>query len=100
MKIVQVTPSPAAAGLLKSMLKAKERELRGKGTTLHRSKEGRWTHARYPGWIDWEQTLGGVIVAEVKTKKPESEWQLLQAFIGYLNRHFGESIESIAISYR
>jgi hypothetical protein len=32
--------------------------------------------------------------------KPNSEWQLLQSFVGYLDRHLGEYIESITITYR
>lgn len=100
MKIVQVIPSPDAEASLKSLLKAKERQLRTKSTTFRRQKEGRWSHVRYPGWINWEQTLGGVVVAEVNTKKPDMEWQLLQAFIGYLDRHLARNIEAIMISYR
>ena len=100
MKIVQVIPVSTNESSLKAMLKAKERELRGKATAFIRQKEGGWVHVKYPGWINWQQILPGVLIAEVNTKKPESEWQLLQAFVGYLDRHLGESIESITISYR
>ena len=100
MKLVQIVPNESVDGTLKSQLKAKERELRGKPTAFIRRKEGRWVHIKYPGWITWSETLGGVLVAEVKTKKPELEWQLLQAFVGYLDRHLGSSIGSISITYR
>jgi hypothetical protein len=99
MKIVQVIPKADARASLKSLLKSKERELRGKSTFI-RQREGRWVHVKHPGWINWDEAQGGLLVAAIQTKVPESEWQLLQSFIGYLDRHFGEHIESIAISYR
>jgi len=100
MKIVQVMPKSANRSSLKALLKAKERALRGRPTTFTRQREGRWVHKTYPGWINWEETRGGVLVAEVQTKKDGAEWQLLKAFVGYLDRHFAEYIESISISYR
>jgi len=100
MKLVQVVPAADSKISLKTLLKAKERELRGKATAFIRQKEGRWVHVKYPGWINWDEAVGGVLVAEVNTKKPEFEWQLLQAFIGYLDRHLGESIGAIWIAYR
>jgi hypothetical protein len=100
MKIVQVVPKSGTKPNLKSLLKSKERALRGTATTFRRKREGRWVHVRYPGWISWKGTTGGLLVAEVKTKKPDAEWQLLQAFIGYLDRHFRRHIENISITYR
>jgi hypothetical protein len=55
---------------------------------------------KYPGRIKWDEALGGLLVAEVHPKKDQSDWQLLHAFIGYLDRHLGEYIESISIYYR
>jgi len=100
MKILQVMPRAKNASKLKSLLKATERELRGGTTTFVRQKEGRWKHKRYPGWINWDEAQGGLLVAEVKTLDPKVEWQLLQAFIGYLDRHLSEHIESISVTYR
>ena len=100
MKLVQVVPRRDAEVKLKTLLNAKERELRNKGTTLVRTKTGKWCHTKYPGWIKWEETPGGLLVAEVRSRKPEAEWQLLSSFVGYLERHFADSIESITILYR
>jgi len=30
----------------------------------------------------------------------DREWQMMDAFIGYLDRHLGEQIESISVYYR
>ncbi len=40
------------------------------------------------------------LVAEIQTKVKDHEWQMLQAFIGYLDRHLGEEIECITVHYR
>jgi hypothetical protein len=99
-KILQVVPRDDNDPRLKALLKRKERELRGSSTTFVREREGRWVHKRHPGWINWEEAKGGLLVAEVRTKREGAEWQLLQAFIGYLDRHLGKKIGSISIIYR
>jgi hypothetical protein len=100
MKILQVIPRANKNAKLKALLKATERELRGGTTTFVRQKEGRWKHKKYPGWINWDEAQGGVLVAEVKTLDGKAEWQLLRAFIGYLDRHLADYIESVSITYR
>lgn len=100
MKIVQVTPKVGIDTKLKTLLKNTERQLRGPHTTFEREKEGRWKHVKYPGWIHWDDAAGGLLVAEIRTKVKDHEWQILEAFIGYLDRHLGEQIESIVIHYR
>lgn len=100
MKILQVVPKPGNKSSLKALLKAKERSLRGSSTTFVREREGRWVHKKHPGWIIWDEARGGILVAEVRTKKDGAEWQLLQAFVGYLDRHMGSYVDSVSITYR
>jgi hypothetical protein len=100
MKILQVVPRPDTPSKLKSLLKKQEIKLRGKGTTFSRQKEGRWKHKTYPGWINWDEAPGGILVAEIQSKVEGTDWQLLQAFVGYLQRHLGKHIESITIYFR
>lgn len=99
MKILQVVPRRDIEGKLKSLLNAKERELRGSRTTFYRKAAGKWGHKTYRGWIKWTDVPGGILVAEVLSPA-ESEWQLLQSFIGYLDRHLADYIESVSILYR
>jgi hypothetical protein len=99
MKIVQVVPKPGIETKLKTLLNKKEQELRGRVTAFSRTRN-RWKHVKHSGWINVEETKGGILVAEVQTKREGSEWQLLQSFIGYLDRHLGENIESVSIFYR
>jgi len=100
MKILQVVPRTETKSKLKTLLKATERSLRGPHTTFQRMREGRWKHVKYPGWIQWNDAPGNMLVAEIQTKVKDHEWQMLQAFIGYLDRHLGDEIESISVYYR
>jgi len=100
MKLVHVVPIHDGGPSLNSLLKGTERKLRGGRTTLIRQKGDRLVHAQYPGWITWEQTKGGILNAVVKSRKPQEEWMLLSSFIGYLERHMSEFIQSITITYR
>jgi hypothetical protein len=74
MKILQVVPKPGSNSKLKTLLKATERTLRGPHTTFQRVREGRWKHVKYPGWIQWDQAPGGLLVAEIQTRVKDHEW--------------------------
>jgi hypothetical protein len=74
MKILQVVPKLGASTKLKATLKKTERNLRGPHTTFRREREGRWKHARYPGWVHWDEAAGGLLVAEIHTKAKDHEW--------------------------
>lgn len=100
MKILQVVPVANSRVRLKVLLKNKERELRGTTTAFSRKAEGKWVHVKHPGWINWDEAKGGILIAEIHPKKNESDWQLLQSFIGYLDRHLHDHIDSISIFYR
>lgn len=41
-----------------------------------------------------------MLVAEIHRKVKDHERQMMDAFIGYLDRHLGEQIESISVYYR
>lgn len=99
MKILQVVPRRTNKKSLKQQLTGKERELRGR-TTFIRKRAGRWIHLKYPGYIDWNEASGGLLVAEIRSREADGEWKLLQAFIGYLDRHLAEQIETITVFYR
>jgi len=101
MRIVQVTARPTCKNLY-SLIKQKERELRQKGKgTLHRSGENRWKHVSYSGYIDFYKANSSISIFEVKSKSEDgSNWQLLHSFLGFLDRHFYEEMESITVLYR
>lgn len=100
MRILQVVAKPEVKTRLKTALKSTERSLRGPHTTFRRISEGHWGHVKYPGWVKWGDAPGNLLVAEIQTKVKDHEWQMMQAFVGYLDRHLGEKIESISVHYR
>jgi hypothetical protein len=84
----------------------KECELRRKGRgTFHlsgskESDHAKWSHATYKGWIKLQRSTGEVVCAEVKSlSKGTDQWQLLHAFVGFLERHFGADIRAINVQY-
>jgi hypothetical protein len=97
-----ITPQPEQD--IYSLLTQKERSLRGGNTTFFRSGAKRkdrdkWIHAKHKGWIQFQRCLGGVVVAQVKSRDPESTWALLTSFIGYVDRHFRAGVVGINIQY-
>ncbi|MGC9071007.1 MAG: hypothetical protein ACP5IO_06860 [Elusimicrobiales bacterium] len=94
-----VTVIPVSGKKFKSSFKSKSKELRGKGSFVVK-KKNKWTHVRYPGWINLSFSKGEILVVKVQSKKVDQEWQLLSAFIGYLDRYFKDTVSSISIFYR
>ena len=102
MKIVQVVPRQGTDANFKAMLKETERPT-SVARTPRSAACGRasGSTSEYPGWISsGTRPPGGLLLAENQTKLRDHEWQLLHAFIGYLDRHLGDQIDSIAVNYR
>jgi len=103
--MIRLTITPKTGESVYSLLIKKELALRRKNQgTLHasgprRKKREKWSHTTYKGWIQFQDCLGGVVVAEVKSRDAESEWQLLSSFIGFLDRHFRAELLSITLMY-
>jgi hypothetical protein len=100
MKLVQITPLDRKR-LYGGMVK-KEAEIRKKRAgafyrvgTRKRDKT-RWRHAKFKGWIDVERGRFEVVTAKVNSL----DWQLLAAFVGWVDRHFGDQVLSVNIQYR
>ncbi|MBL0156951.1 MAG: hypothetical protein IPP47_07580 [Bryobacterales bacterium] len=103
--MVRLTISPRNDANLYGLLVQKELALRKKNQgTLHRNgpkkKDAeKWVHNSKNGWIRFQRCLGQVVVATIQAKDEAEEWQLLNSFTGFLDRHFRASIASILISY-
>jgi hypothetical protein len=104
MKIIQIVPRKELR-LFAALIK-KEADIRKKGLgTFYRAavKKGnstKWRHKAYRGWIDLERGLSEVVLAEIHAPAPEQEWQILSAFLGFVDRHFDNKILAITIHYR
>ena len=93
MKVIQIVPQEGLA--LYATLVKKEAELRKKNRgTFYRTagkkrNSSKWRHRAYPGWLNLERGLSDVVLAEIHAPAPDQEWQLLSAFLGFIDRHFG-----------
>lgn len=103
--MIKVTITPRTNENIYSLLIQKELSLRkqNKGT-LHRygpkvKDKDKWGHSSYNGWITFQRCLGGIVIALIQAKNSEDEWQLLTSFIGFLHRHFSDSISNIILTY-
>lgn len=104
MKQLQIVP--AGGFNLYGALVRRELQLRRRkqGTFYRRGpRQGdraKWAHRKYPGWINLARGMGGVVLAEVRTKAdPEQEWELFRAFLGFLDRNFGDKLAAINIQF-
>jgi len=84
----------------------KEADIRKKnrGTFLRSGRksrnEAKWTHKNYNGWINLQRGLAEVVTVVIQSRAEKQEWQLLSAFLGWLDRHCAKSVSSVSIHYR
>ena len=102
--MIIITITPRDGSDIFSLLVRKEMALRGSNTTFSRygkkvKDKAKWVHSKHKGWINFQRCLGGVVVAQVKSRDPESTWALLTSFIGYVDRHFRGSVAAISLQY-
>lgn len=104
MKIIQIVPREELR--LYAALVKKEADIRKKGLgTFYRASarkrnSTKWRHKAYRGWINLERGLSEVVLGEIHAAAPQHEWQILSAFLGFIDRHFDERILAITIHYR
>jgi hypothetical protein len=104
MRQVQIIPDNGFR--LYGAMVAKEADLaRNNRGTFRRSAskekdKAKWSHSSYSGWIRLQRGMGEVVMMEVHSKKEGTEWQLLHAILGFIDRHFANSVKSIHIQYR
>ena len=103
MKSLEILPSDRTH-LYSAMIK-KQAEIRRSGRgTFSRASAGkrnaaRWTHIRYKGSINLEPGPSEAVEAVIRSPDRGDEARLLSSFLGWLDRHFGEHLSSINITY-
>jgi len=98
MQILQVIAKESCLNFI-SLLKSKERSLRGGATTFYVEKKNVWKHEKYPGRININSINKRIVSFEIQTRPEGREWQITHAFVGYLNRHFSLDIAQISIFF-
>jgi hypothetical protein len=104
MRLIQIVPKEHFR--LYGAIVAKEVELRRKNQgTFRRSASkqknyAKWNHKSFYGWLWLHRGLGEVVTVELNSRTGENdEWQLLHAFLGFVDRHFAAKVQSIHIQY-
>ncbi|HEX6848615.1 MAG TPA: hypothetical protein VF144_16635 [Chitinophagaceae bacterium] len=100
MKLIQANPRSDNEQTIISSLNAKERSLRGKGTSFSKSGKNKWKHIKFNGSVTVTTAPENILFAKVQSRSDTDEGKLFEAFIGYMTRHCGELIDTLTIYYR
>jgi hypothetical protein len=100
MKLVHIIPV-GGSRLYRAMV-SKEAEIRKQRTGAFSrvgakaANKATWKHVRHKGRINLKRDSSETVTARVNS----ADWQLLSAFIGWVDRHFGDQVQSVNIEYR
>ena len=104
MKLVEITPRrklPLYGALIR-----READIRSKGRGTFarqgrkRARSAIWKHKRFKGTVNLQREGAEQISAKIRSSTPEDEGSLLKAFLGFIDRHCGNQVETITIHYR
>lgn len=61
-----------------------------------------WTHRRYPGKLIWKEinegrAVGEIILESLEDEDSDSQWQILKALVGYVDRY--KSLISLEMNF-
>jgi hypothetical protein len=100
MKLVQITP--VGRGRLYSAMVKKEADIRKQRAGAFSrvgakaANQVTWKHVRFKGRIKLKRDPSEIVTARVSS----ADWQLLSAFVGWVDRHFGDQVQRVNIEYR
>ena len=63
-----------------------------------RRNAAHWVHAKFTGSVDLERTAN-LVTAKVKSRNKADESKLCTAFLGWVDRHFGDDLAQVTIQY-
>ena len=104
MKVLQIVPRQGKH--LYGAIVRKQADIRksGRGTFfrlgVRKRQATRWKHVRYKGWVHLQPGLSGAVTVKIKSPVKGDESRLLSAFLGWLDRHFGDQVLSVSIQYQ
>jgi hypothetical protein len=104
MKVIEILPHKSAH--LYDVLVAKEAAIRksGRGTYSRvgrgTSRATKWKHKMYRGTVQLARDASQIITAKVRASSAEDERRLLSSFLGFVDRHSRNQVETITIHYR
>ena len=102
MKLLQIMPRDGRRFFDAVIKKQAEIRKNGRGTFSQkgrkRSNAAHWVHAKYSGSIDLARS-SDVVTAKVKSRDKVDESNLCRAFLGWIDRHFGDGLVAVTIQY-
>jgi|ERR1700730_10010227 hypothetical protein len=102
----QIDIVPKARVKLYDALQKKEAAIRaaGRGTFFRAGRSlknsAKWKHKAYSGEIALKRLPDQGVSARIRSSARTGEWQMMSAFLGFVDRHFGDDVASIAIRYQ
>jgi len=101
MKVVQIVPRGKTHlyGAIVKKEAAIRKNNRGTFVRAGRATQSatKWSHRRYKGSISLAHGDDETVTARVRSAS--EEWQMLSAFLGWINRHFGDKVTAVNITY-
>ena len=64
-----------------------------------RRNAAHWVHAKFTGSVDLAR-MENLVTAKIKSRNKADESKLCTAFLGWVDRHFGDDLASVTIQYR
>jgi len=59
-----------------------------------------WKHKEYKGRVKVARGLSGIVIAEIRSRAdPGEEWKIFHAFLGFIDREFGENLSAINVQF-
>ena len=102
MKVLQIVPRNGKRFFDSIVRKQDDIRKNGRGTFSRsgakRKNAAHWVHAKYSGSIDLKNS-SDLVIAKVKSRDQVDESNLSRAFLGWIDRHFGDDLVSVTIQY-
>jgi hypothetical protein len=103
MKVLQIVPRDGRRFYDSVVRKQDDIHRNGRGTFSRKGPKRRnaahWVHAKFTGSVDLARTEN-VVTAKIKSRNKTDESKLCTAFLGWVDRHFGDDLASVTIQYR
>src|SRR3954467_10427332 len=103
MKVLQIVPRDGRRFFDAIVEKQDDIRKNRRGTFLRKGPKRRnaahWVQAKFKGSVDLERASDHV-TAKVKSRIKVDESKLFSAFLGWIDRHFGDELVAVTIQYR
>lgn len=104
MKLIQIVPRERLRLYGAFVKKQAEIHSKGRGTFSRVGRKTRdaakWTHVKFRGSVDLRRAPSEVVTVRLRSSAAGNESKLLAAFLGWVDRHFGDQLSAVNIEYR